>query len=780
MNLYELLPTIYRRRDAELDEAEQRVLEGAEGEYGDAALANRNVTPLKALFAVLQSQYDLLEREIGALYDDWFVETCSPEMLEELAQPFAIADLDALMRGGADARAIVANIMRYRSAKGSAASFEAYARDATRWTVRVADRIASTAGTSRVDGGSALRRGYPDLRRGGSGDAPPRVTGAGVRHAIGPRSAEVEVYRVRAMHVTGATPGRPRSNGAGRASFGNRRTFSPVGDSKHLMRPVGTTGAGAVPYTRASAREALTPDGTIPGIEVSFANTVRLRLCVGDLSNWAQPPGPSRPLTAVVDPELGRLLTPTADDTAYTVEYWQAMNDGIGASPPSRPWSGEYDRTLLVAPQRAADAGTNRYAEARLITRVLEQPELIATLLQLPQHPGDPAGDGASRDVANKLRDVYFDEFAAHWAYIADHAATYGTPPNKREFSAKWPSFELVSTTRETAELIDDLAELRRPSSAEGDSFERVPSFGDALRAAESASGSVRIVLRGSGTHAAQSGGWTFRPQPWLTQLYVESAPGGRPTLASSLRVLPRRRRHEPPLAVELRGLNVGARIGCARDMALTIVSCTLRPVAFGGGAWSIGEAGTRSASAAAKNENATHFGTIRIVRSIVGGARLGRNTTLTVEDSIVTDPIAPELPDERGPKLAAMRSTFLARVDVEELTASDALFDAEVTVRTRSAGYARYCVARPDAELPLTYKCFRTARQLLASATYGHFRFARLRHDAPKEVRAGSSTGSEMGAYGTYAEAHRVANLHRAMEEYLPEGVTPHVVYRL
>jgi hypothetical protein len=57
--------------------------------------------------------------------------------------------------------------------------------------------------------------------------------------------------------------------------------------------------------------------------------------------------------------------------------------------------------------------------------------------------------------------------------------------------------------------------------------------------------------------------------------------------------------------------------------------------------------------------------------------------------------------------------------------------------------------------------------------------RFARLRADAPPDVREGGSHGAEIGAYGPYGEAHRTANLRSVMAEYVPEGVSPRVIFR-
>ena len=51
--LYDLLPAIYRIKDAEQDQT------------------------LRALFAILEQEYLALESDIQGLYDNWFIETCA-------------------------------------------------------------------------------------------------------------------------------------------------------------------------------------------------------------------------------------------------------------------------------------------------------------------------------------------------------------------------------------------------------------------------------------------------------------------------------------------------------------------------------------------------------------------------------------------------------------------------------------------------------------------------------------------------------------------------------
>jgi hypothetical protein len=98
--LYELLPAIYRIRDAEQGE------------------------PLKALLFVMARQLQVVEDDIDQLYENAFIETC-----EEWLVPY-IGDLlgvRPLQPAGADVftlRAYVANTLAYRRRKGTVAVLE--------------------------------------------------------------------------------------------------------------------------------------------------------------------------------------------------------------------------------------------------------------------------------------------------------------------------------------------------------------------------------------------------------------------------------------------------------------------------------------------------------------------------------------------------------------------------------------------------------------------------------------------------------------------------------
>ena len=754
-NLYELLPTLYRRRDDEIYSVDRDVLAAMNLQNVGSEVADTRIPPLKALFSILQTQYDLLEAEIAALYDDWFVETCAPEMLPLLAEPLAIRDLDALRKNGADLRAVVANVVDYRRRKGTATALEEFARDATGWTVRVTDGVDAVAATARVDGNSLWRTGYADVRNRppGGPDAAARSMAADLRSAVGgTRIATVEVWRVKAAPVSGVEPGRP--DPASR----RRRTFSPLGDDKMLMRPIDGTGDGpsyATPLTRTAAREDLAARGSIVGItvrELGWLGETLPPLVVADLSEWRLPAGAAGDSrTVYVDPEMGRLMPP--DDRAiYSVDYYLVTHEGIGAGPPSKPWPGAFARTILVAPPNALSGqGRLRRLEGQLLTRVLMEPSYFARY----------------RDALDPLN---FETFGGEWAYLHDVYAREGGLPSVRVFLDRWPSFPLTPNAVPVGWLIDELAVLRRASrdadAAETGSFERVSSLSAALAAAEAASGAVRIVLGTSQTQSAVDG-WRFRPGKWLDALSIESAPGTRPTLAGSLFLEPTAK----PIPIRLLGLNIRGRIVSGHDAELEIEASTLRPVKDERGTWSL--------EGVVQAEPPSRTRSIVVRRSYLGGARLTDAVELIVEDSVVTDPIMSLTAGSAGPFLTTSRSTFLGTVEAYQLVASDALFDQPINVQVQQRGYLRYCAFRSSDALPQRYKCQLTNRQLLVSTEYGRPGFGRMRSDAPRAITTGSSDGSEIGAYGPYRDGGRRANLDIVLQEYVPEGVTPRVVYR-
>ncbi|HJW92879.1 MAG TPA: hypothetical protein VJ901_04615 [Thermoanaerobaculia bacterium] len=107
--LYELLPAIYRIRDAE------------------------NGEPLKALLQVIGEQAGVLEENLAQLYDDEFAETAASWVLPYIGDLIGITGLPSTGSTSLTPRAEVAHTIGYRRRKGTAAMLEQLAHDVTRW-----------------------------------------------------------------------------------------------------------------------------------------------------------------------------------------------------------------------------------------------------------------------------------------------------------------------------------------------------------------------------------------------------------------------------------------------------------------------------------------------------------------------------------------------------------------------------------------------------------------------------------------------------------------------
>lgn len=126
--LYDLLPAIYRMRDAEQGE------------------------PLRALLQVIAEQLNIIEDDIAQLYENWFIETAddwaAPYIgelvgytpLHDAGEPPAVEDAQAIRRQKIlIPRRDVANTVRYRSRKGTLALLEELALDAAGWPARAVE-----------------------------------------------------------------------------------------------------------------------------------------------------------------------------------------------------------------------------------------------------------------------------------------------------------------------------------------------------------------------------------------------------------------------------------------------------------------------------------------------------------------------------------------------------------------------------------------------------------------------------------------------------------------
>lgn len=381
--LYELLPAVYRQRDAERG------------------------WPLKAFLRVIAEQVDVVEDDVAQLYENWFIETCEDWVVPYLGDLIGYRPVheagepgDPATASGRDRnktlvpRREVANTVRYRRRKGTLALLELLARDVADWPARAVELCALLVRTrdvrlgipvedphgkvltreQRSRGAAAFplpgeppRGGTVDLRR---GDALDRLGGPfdELAHTVDVRrlasrhrrglygipNVGLFVWRLGAYSVTGTAAYCLEDVGP------HCYTFSVLGNDTPLFtRPESeadpTAIAGELNVPAVIRRRRLEhsldayygtgkslliweapPFGRRPATPID-----RERLVVADLSGWHYRPLPD---TVAVDPVLGRIAFPPGQlpKKGVWVSYLYGFSADMGG--------GEYRRGLSQSP----------------------------------------------------------------------------------------------------------------------------------------------------------------------------------------------------------------------------------------------------------------------------------------------------------------------------------------------------------------------------------------------------------------------------------------------
>jgi hypothetical protein len=203
--LYELLPVIYRQRDAEQG------------------------YPLRALMQVISEQVDVVESDIAQLYENWFIETCEDWVVPYIGDLVGYRQVHEAGEPGdprlPQARELnkiliprreVANTIGYRRRKGALALLELLANNVAGWPARAVEFYELLGWTQHLNHQRFHRGRTADLR---TGDALDRLNGpfdkfahtVDVRRVNSQRtqgrhnipSAGVFVWRLKRYSVTG-------------------------------------------------------------------------------------------------------------------------------------------------------------------------------------------------------------------------------------------------------------------------------------------------------------------------------------------------------------------------------------------------------------------------------------------------------------------------------------------------------------------------------------------------------------------------------------------------
>ncbi len=346
-HLYELLPAIYRIRDAE-----RSIPAPASGPTDEI------LEPLQALVSVLAQQARVLEENIEQLYDDPFIETCADWVVPYIGDLVGARPLHTPAGSGLSERADIANTIAYRRRKGTVAVLEQLAQDVTGWRSHVVEFFQHLITTQYLNHIRLTNLATPDLRQWEPLERLPTPFDSTNR--------TLEVRRI--------APGRGRFNIPNVGIFlwrleayalddvpataldAERYRFNPLG----IDTPLYTLPATEPTITHLShplnvplpiSRRVLDSDleshtGSYVGLGLSLLVTVdgkAVPIVACDLSDqgavWAHVPR----ATYAVDPVLGRLALPTsmpAGPHDVRVSYHYGFSADLGG--------GQYDRAATI------------------------------------------------------------------------------------------------------------------------------------------------------------------------------------------------------------------------------------------------------------------------------------------------------------------------------------------------------------------------------------------------------------------------------------------------
>jgi len=367
--LYNLLPSVYRMRDAALGQ------------------------PLRALLRVIAEQVNLVEDDIAQLYENWFIETC-----EDWVVPY-IADLvgyrpvhEAGEAGSPDTfegrarnkilipRREVANTIRYRRRKGTLSVLELLANDVAGWPARAVEFYQLLSVAQHLNHLHPDRARTVDLR---AGDALDRLDSAfdEIAHSVDVRrinshrtqgrynipSVGLFVWRLKEYSITKAPAYYLERRYRNRDR--NRYTFSVLTNDTQLVtlpfrepEPTHIADEMNVPTPiRRRALEERTSDyyGAGKSILIWVGDPERPvpveDIIAADLSKWVYSPKGDQ---VAVDPRLGRIaLANDRHETDVWVSYYYGFSADVGGGEYERPLRPQFNRKLYrVSQQRKASS----------------------------------------------------------------------------------------------------------------------------------------------------------------------------------------------------------------------------------------------------------------------------------------------------------------------------------------------------------------------------------------------------------------------------------------
>ena len=743
--LYELLPVVYRMRDAEQGQ------------------------PLRALLAIISEQVNLVEEDIRQLYENWFIETCEDwvvpyiadlighRIVQEAGAPGEVTTAEGRLRNKfLVTRREIANTIRNRRRKGTLSLLELLAGDIAGWPARAVEFYQYLGWTQQLNHLHPERARTVDLR---SGDALDRINTAfdEIAHTIDVRRTNSHRRRGRySIPGVGLFVWRLNAYSSTQSPAycfdraRNQYTFSLLGNNTQLYthtldEPAPTHIADEMNVPAPVRRRAL-EERTLDyygegkslclytwqqGIKaVPVANIV-----AADLSQWSYVP---RGEQVAVDPKLGRIaFSPRHEPkTGVWVTYHYGFSADIGG--------GEYERQL-----RPAGASSKLYRVSQ-------------------QHKPHDEKQPQFEKIGDALR-RWKSESAEHPDAVIEimDSGAYVEPLDIKLDTGERLEIRAANGTRPVIKMLDYYT--NRPDA-------------------------ITITGLTAEDHAPKE-------QPREGDAQDENEEEQQPEAVVSAK---KQEPLKPPRLVFDGLLITGRSVQITGELAEVVIRhCTLVP------GWAIDTHCRPENENEPSLELTDTNARLMVEHSIVGTIVVSENEvatdpiSITVSDSVL-DATRNDLQALSGPGyqiahavLRIVRSTILGRMRVHAIELGEnSIFMGRVQVARSQMGCIRFCYVRPRSRTPRRYNCQpdlvlaplvdaeekareeERVRPQFNSTRYGTPPYCQLSEDCAEEIRRGADDESEMGVFHDLFQPQREANLRARLDEFTPAGMDAGLIF--
>jgi hypothetical protein len=749
VDLFNLLPAVYRIRDIEFAESHSLLTpsESAELKFlrGLAVLnpdeqarldelndkASRG--PLHSLLMVIQEQLALLGEDLDQLYDDHFIETCAPWVIPYIGDLIGYQSVKGIAPAVDNPRSEVAQTISLRRRKGTVLVMEQLARDVTGWGAHAVEFFQVLADTQYMNHIRLWNHYAPDLRV--------WQNGLYIDTGFDRTAHKVDVRRI--------------ASNRGRYNIQNIGIFLWSLTAYSITRASATAVAAAPGCFRFSPLDMDIPlfhraasqgeEITCPARPFNVADRLRRRVLCADLQKGVGTVyyGENNSLALYLD---GKLLNP------YEIE---------------------------VANLSGADGSWENLPSAASLYAAVVDPELGRIAL-LPPLPGKELPKVEVFYLYGFSADMGGGEYPRNDSFIeADPQFTFSFPDNvvgpprytTLQGAVDFATAQFVHTGKVAVEITDSRT---YPESGALSLAVELPAGATLeLRAAEEARPTLLLDGEISAVGADSS---TFS----INGLVIAASPGMAPGGLAPVALV-----HVPLHKTDGSQNQLGE---------LDLTHCTLVP------GWSVNAQGLPHFPTAPNLVAEPPGLNVVVEKSILGAIRSGTLVVVNASDSIIdatdrTNVAYAGLDGASGGgALTMLGCTVVGKVHATLLSlVSDSIFwaglihgdtwKAGLIADRKQEGCVRFSFVPEGARTPRRYECVVQAiaspQPIFYATRYGQPGYIKLLPDTPDIIRRGADDGGEMGAFHFVLAPLRETDLRVRIQEYLSVGLEFGIIYQ-